>query len=159
MDDIISRGVQCALELLPQAPWPAPELKEDELPRPKKARTGPLGKAEAALVEAPAWLRAYERAPWAATPQYQQRIERETIWPLYDLIIITPSLDKVPALTEALVDALAMDAKTAEKMATAAVLNPVPAMIAVPKEATDLVRKRLAGLVRTEVPRSVWDKL
>ncbi|MEB3236179.1 MAG: hypothetical protein VKO64_00950 [Candidatus Sericytochromatia bacterium] len=159
MDDIISRGVQCAVDLLPRAPWPAPQLAEDELPRPKKARTGPLGKAEAALVEAPAWLRAYERAPWAETPEYRERIERETIWPLYDLIIITPSMDKVAALAEALSDALGMDGKIAERMAVAAVMNPVPAMIAVPKEATDIVRKRLAGLVRTEVPRSVWDKL
>ncbi|MEB3297995.1 MAG: hypothetical protein VKO21_00730 [Candidatus Sericytochromatia bacterium] len=159
MDDILSRGLQCALDLLPHAPWPAPDLKEEELPKPKKARTGPLGKAEAALVEAPSWLRAYERAPWVATEVYRQRIEHESVWPLYDLIIITPSLDKVPPLTEALVEALGIEATVAERMATAAVLNPVPVMIAVPKEATDLIRKRLAGLVRTEVPRSIWDKL
>ena len=159
MDDIISRGIRCALDLLPKAPWPAPELKDDELPKPKKARTGPLGKAEAALVEAPAWLRAYDRAPWAATPEYRAHIEREQVWPLYDLLIIAPNLGVLPALSTKLGEALAIDKPTAEKLGTVAVLNPVPIMIGVPKEAADMVRKQLGGLVRTETPRSVWDQL
>jgi hypothetical protein len=159
MDDIVSRGLAAAKQLLPRAPWPAPEINEEDLPKPKKSRTGPLGKADAAVAEAPAWLRVYEAAPWVKTPEYLSRIESEKIWPLYDLVLTTPDMERSDQVASILVETLGIEDADSRKFAVASVAGPLPILIGVPREAMEAARRKLAGIARLDVIRSVWDRL
>ncbi|MBM3268955.1 MAG: hypothetical protein FJZ01_15055 [Candidatus Sericytochromatia bacterium] len=159
MDDVVSRGLAAAKQLLGRAPWPAPEINEDDLPKPKKSRTGPLGKADAAVAEAPAWLRVYEAAPWVQTSEYRGRIDSEKIWPLYDLILTTPDMDRTEQVAGVLGETLGIDDSDARKFAVASVAGPLPILIGVPREAMETARRKLSGIARLDVIRSVWDRL
>ena len=159
MDDVVSRGLSAAKQLLPQAPWPAPDINEEDLPKPKKSRTGPLGKADAAVAEAPAWLRLYESAPWVATTEYRTRIDNEKVWPLYDLILTTPDMERTETVASGLVETLGVDETDALRFAVASVAGPVPVLIGVPREAMETARRKLTGTARLDVIRSVWDRL
>lgn len=159
MDDVVARGLGVARDLLPKAPWPAPDFNEDDLPRPKRARTGQLGKAEAVVAEPPVWLRYYDNAPWVQTPEYRGHIEAEKTWPLYDLILTTPDMERTGAVASALVESLGVENGDAQKFAVASVSNGLPLLVGVPREAMETTRRRLTGLARTDVVRSVWDRL
>ncbi|MBI6545564.1 MAG: hypothetical protein HY692_02145 [Cyanobacteria bacterium NC_groundwater_1444_Ag_S-0.65um_54_12] len=159
MEDAVSRGLTVAKQLLPQAPWPAPEIAQDDLPKPKKSRTGPLGKADIMVAEAPAWLRVYDNAPWVNTPEYRNRIDGEKSWPLYDLILTTPTIEHVNQVITMLVEAINIEESDAQRFAIVAVGNPLPLLIGVPKEAAEAVRRKLSAVARVDVLRSVWDRL
>lgn len=159
MDDVVSRGLAASKQLLPRAPWPAPDINEEDLPKPKKSRTGPLGKADAAVVEAPAWLRVYEQAPWVQTPEYRNRIDSEKIWPLYDLILTTPDMERTDQVASILTETLGIEEPDSKKFAVASVGSPVPLLIGVPREAMEGARRKLAGIARLDVIRSIWDRL
>lgn len=159
MDDVVSRGLSVAKQLLGHAPWPAPDIAEEDLPKPKKSRTGPLGKTEATVAEAPIWLRLYDQAPWVQTTEYRQRIDNEKIWPLYDLILTTPNMDRADQVASLLAETLGLEDGDSRKFAFASVASPVPLLIGVPREVMEVVRRRVAGVARLDVIRSVWDRL
>jgi hypothetical protein len=110
-------------------------------------------------MEAPVWLRAYESAPWVSTEAYQQRIEAEGVWPLYDLILTTPDAERAEAVASMLIELFGLDPKESERFAFCSVGSPVPLLIGVPKEAMDNAKRRLSSVARLDIIRSVWDRL
>ena len=158
MDDVLARGLEVARELLVQAPWPAPEFGADAPPSPRKARTGQLSRADT-IASPPIWLGYYDNAPWVQTAEYRGHIESEKVWPLYDLILTTPDMERTDAVATALVETLGVDGDAAQKFAVASVTQGLPILIGVPREAMENARRKLSGLARTDVIRSVWDRL
>ena len=68
-------------------------------------------------------------------------------------------MDRSDQVAAILVETLGIEDGDSKKFAVASVGSPVPLLIGVPREAMEGARRKLAGIARLDVIRSVWDRL